>query len=176
LAALGQLDSLLSALGDSDVEAGFVERLLAMLANPELDPLVSVAGFRVLCDFLSSPSSPSTPSGPSFRSFGSYEPGAARESSGDRSCLCFFCLLFVLCSFCPCVPLSFCSFAFLFLFLFLFVSLFVFVCVLSSFFPFSFSRSLRNLQSNFLHFNSESVSNEIDESELQYERKYEERI
>jgi hypothetical protein len=52
LAALGQLDSLLS---DSDVDAGFVEGLLTMLANPELDPLVSVAGFRVLCDFLGSP-------------------------------------------------------------------------------------------------------------------------
>jgi hypothetical protein len=55
LAALGQLDSLLSALGDSEVDAGFVERLLAMLANRELDPLVSVAGFRILCDFLISP-------------------------------------------------------------------------------------------------------------------------
>jgi hypothetical protein len=55
LAALGQLDSLLSALGDSDVEAGFVECLLAKLENPEVDPLVSVAGFRVLCDFLGSP-------------------------------------------------------------------------------------------------------------------------
>jgi hypothetical protein len=55
LAALGQLDSLLSALGDGDVDAGFVERLLAMLVNLEVDPLVSVAGFRVLCDFFGSP-------------------------------------------------------------------------------------------------------------------------
>jgi hypothetical protein len=54
----------------------------------------------------------------------------------------------------------------LFVLLFLFLFLFVPVCGLS----FSFSRSLRNLQFNFPHLSSESVSNEIDESELQYEK------
>jgi hypothetical protein len=132
LAALGQLDSILSALGDSDVDAGFVDCLLTMLANPELDPLDSVAGFHVLCDFLACPI---FAVGDLVSLIPFFSEVMSQERHGNVTAIGLISVSFVcFSSFVPFVPLSLCPFVLL-----LFCSCFCFgfcLCLFVFFLPF----------------------------------------